>query len=508
MLVRVASTQARFTLPGLRRDDRGVTVGPDAVVRASTLDRLVAFLRLLSGERCPDELWAGLTVAHARIPGGMREVLVRFPSPPSELLDLAAGFARIAGVSIFVGAGAHFVPYRDRRSPVGYDVTALASPPAELHLYGEGQDAPFGLEGGMPLEELVRRLGLVADPAQTDEALARAPRLIVTSRRGLQPHLLAVLLRAGVRARAALSEPMSAGPGEEPPAFWTFVVEGLPARLVPLARRTPGLRLYREATEHLLIAAGYRHPLHLERCARDLMRDRLVFLEPPPMSAVEVAPPPPFVSLEDLARFPVSTVSAAPSPKGSGGRARARREPPSLELRFTLRAARTDAGRVRGALIAARDHDHLCRLVYALPPRVLAEHRAAVVGDDLLLLSSERIEAIPLGIPLFEAAPFVLLPAGFELAPRLPPERLAAHLGGGEGRYCLVLAADQPIHVVNQRDLAPLERWILLRMPPGSPRSGPPPLESASTPLPPEVVHDPVGFFPLWGLPRRGPIRG
>jgi hypothetical protein len=315
------------------------------------------------------------------------------------------------------------------------------------------------------------------------------------------------LLRSGARARAALCDPTGAGPASEPPPFWAFEVEGLPVRLVSLARRTPGLRLFRPSTDRILIAAGYRHPLHLERCALGLVPDRMVFLEPPPLPSVEVEPPPAFVSLEDLAKLPTGGPGASVG-ASAATRTRARRAHPPLSLRLTLQPARTDPGRVRGTLIEPGDRGRLVRLLYGLPPRLLGELRAALVGDDLLILSPERIEAIPLGAPLIEPAPFVLIPAGTALSPRLPPERLAEHLGGGDGRYCVVRSVDRPTYVVSQRDLAPLEGWIALQLPQGSSRPGAPPIEPSQAPVPPRVVHDPVGLFPLWGLVDPARARG
>ena len=125
MLERVGIGQARFNVPGLTADGRGVVVGRIAVLRFSALGRLVSFLRLWSGEQALDDLQPGLRLVQARTAEGTREALVSIPVGSLPLVDAVARAARTVGGQCFTGAGKHFVQYRDQRAPLGYDVNRL-----------------------------------------------------------------------------------------------------------------------------------------------------------------------------------------------------------------------------------------------------------------------------------------------------------------------------------------------------------------------------------------------
>ena len=129
MLQRVGIGQARFNVPGLAPDNRGVVVGRQMALRFPALDRLVSFLRLWSAEQPLDDLGPGLRILQARASAGTRDLLAVVPVASAALADVAARATRTAGGQCFTGAGKHFVQYRHGRAPLGYDADGLATEP-------------------------------------------------------------------------------------------------------------------------------------------------------------------------------------------------------------------------------------------------------------------------------------------------------------------------------------------------------------------------------------------
>src|SRR5690349_4336165 len=213
MLQRVVLGQARFNLPGLVADARGVVVGRQLAARFAAIDRLVGFLRLLSAEQSIDDLQPGLRIVYARGGAGTREAIVLMPVGSPGLADVVSQSARLAGGQTFTGTGKQFVQYRDARAPFGYDVAALSDAAGDLILYGSEQMVVYRIESELPLAKLLLRLSLVrAERRDGGTSLPDGP-LYVTARRGLGPMLAGYLHRAavssaggGLRAAAALCE--------------------------------------------------------------------------------------------------------------------------------------------------------------------------------------------------------------------------------------------------------------------------------------------------------------
>src|SRR3954451_10370186 len=274
MLQRVVLGQVRFNMPGLLADARGVVVGRQLVARFAAIDRLVAFLRLLSAEQSIDDLRPGLRIAYARGGAGTREAIVLMPIGSPGLADVVAHAARLAGGQTFTGTGKQFVQYRDARAPFGYDVAVLSDIAGDLILHGTEQMVPYRIETDLPLAKLLLRLSLVrADRRVANGALPDGP-IYVAARRGLGPVLAGYLHRAaaaaigegGLRAATALCEGSTASAFASSESFWLFRVERLPARMHGLLTRTPGLDVFVPVTDNVAVAAGYRHPIHLGSC--------------------------------------------------------------------------------------------------------------------------------------------------------------------------------------------------------------------------------------------------
>lgn len=497
VLTPVGVGQMRFSLPGLVPDARGVLSGRELVARFATLDRMVWFFRLLSAEHGPDELWLGLRIHYARSPLGLREVIVLMPNPSTHAADIVARAARTAGGQCFTGAGKHFVQYRDAHAPFGYDAAEIAREPGDLILYGADETSPYRLEVEIGFDRLLYGLELRRQPGGLTSLVAAGPGTVTwaAARRGLGRHLVEHLHRADVRAQAALCEPERPTAFGAPSPFWLFRIEDLPARLVPMLARTAGLSLYVPVMEHVLVAAGYAHPLHLDACRALFKTDRLVLLAPPPVGAI-VLPTPPLVAIADLVPLHLSEL-------GEGIAAQVRPSPPrALELPLRLERMASAESRTVAAWIPWAQAGWLRRLCYALPPSVLRGHRVALLEPAILVLANDELGGLPLGQPLHAVAPGVLAPVGTRLVPRVTPELLADRLGVGQGAYWVFPALDAAPIRVGAGQLEAFERHILSEVRIDAHRAALVRREPAATDQgrPPDVVHDPLGPWPLWGL--------
>jgi hypothetical protein len=498
MLTPVGLGQTRLILPGLVPDARGVVAGRELCARFATLDRLVWFFRLLSAERPPDELWLGLRIIHARSGLGLREVVVLLPNPPGQAADTVARAARSAGGQCFTGAGRHYVQYRDSRGPFGYDVSIPSDDPVDLTLYAADGSTGYRVEGEMPFDRLLYGLELRRLPGALQAVVPAGPGSLVyvSARRGLGPRLAMHLLRAGVHAEATVCEPSRPSAFELGGAFWLLRIEELPPRLTSLLWATPGLMPFAAVLDNLLVAAGYRHPIHLESC-RALFGDGRLFLFRPPPAPVTVLPAPSrWTAVADLLplRVPVAT-EAAPAQSHPAA-------PPVFDVPVRLERASTRPPRVVGAWIPWREVPWLRRLCYALPPAALRGYQVALLEPAVLVLGGGDLAGLPFGQLLDEAAPAILVPVGMRLSPQLAPERLAQRWALAEGSYVVFPAPDAAPLRVNRQQLEPLERRILsqARLEPervGSARRLFAPSDDAAAP---DVVHDSLGPWPLWGL--------
>src|SRR5579871_4387317 len=499
MLQRIALGQARFNLPGLTADARGAVIGRQLCARFAAVYRLVSFLRLLSAEQSLDDLQPGLRIVYARGGAGTREAIVLMPASP-ELGEAVAHAARLAGGQVFTGAGKHLVQFRDARAPLGYDVEALADAAADLVLYGAEQTIPYRIESELPLAKLLLRLSLVRLHGRA--AVLPEGTLYVTARRGLGTVVAGLLHRAGSYVRDAASAPRaaaslfesSASSAFQPGAtFWIFRIERVPPRLLKLLSTTPGLELYLPVTDTVAVAAGYRHPIHLEACRASFAGERLWLFSP--RGVTEVAPFPTFAAIEDLIRI------RAPSPEVVERREAAPAGRPDLAVPLRLEAG-GDARRPVAALVPWSQGAWLQRLVYALPPSALRAYRVVLLKRGLLVRAAEVLDGLPFGTLYQLGAPEVLVPLGMQIRPAAAPQLLAERLGATDG--AMVLFPDRgapPVRILREA-IVPLDRRVLVEIEPALAN-----LEAvgrieleADGPI--EIENEPLGPMPLWGLAR------
>jgi hypothetical protein len=544
MLQRVALGQVRFNVPGLTVDARGVVGGKQLAVRFAAMDRLVGFFRVLAAEQSLDDLQPGLRIVYARGTAGTREAVVFLPASTSssQLGDVVARAARLAGGQCFTGSGKHFVQFRDAAAPLGYDATPAPADAADFVLYGAEHDVAYQVDSELSLGKLLLRLSLQRDGAS---AWPAGGTILLLARRGLGSLVAEYLHRArtaalgrtrageprsdggvgapaagGVdpsasggepgarggergragepvmRAAAALCEAPGGGALRGARAFWLYRIEGAPPRLRGMLTRTPGLELYAPVTDHVAVAAGYRHPIALESCRACFASDRLT-LFPREGGVLEISPRPVFTAIEDVVRI---RPPAAREIESARARAVGR---PDVAVPLRLEPTADARRRAVAALVPWERVPWLRRLCYALPSSALRGYRVAALERGVLVLASVVLEGLPFGVLLDHAAPGVdvFVPLGTRLSPAVSAELLAERLGAQAGTLVVFPAAGEPAFRVAPELVEPLDRRALslLTKPDHAPAIARDEASSRAH-LPVEVENDPLGPMPLWGL--------
>src|SRR3954463_12268798 len=111
MLDRVAVHQTRLRTPGLGLEGKGVALGAKGLVLLPSIDRLVAWLSVYTGERSLEDLMPSLEIHLVRSKLGTREITLAFAAESSDRMDRVAETARLLG-------GVSFPP--TRRAFSGY----------------------------------------------------------------------------------------------------------------------------------------------------------------------------------------------------------------------------------------------------------------------------------------------------------------------------------------------------------------------------------------------------
>jgi hypothetical protein len=507
MLTRVAYGRARFTLPGLTADARGVVSGRQLALRLSSVDRATSFLRILSAGGCPDEVWAGMRMVYARAAGGIRELVVLVPHTSTEVSDGIARAARMASGQAYTGTSRHFVQYRDRNAPFGYDAESLASDPADFVFYALDRTDACRLEGELAPDRFILRMQPRRNDQDTGASRTRNPfasregsRFYLTVRRGLGPTLAEYLFRAGVRSEAVVCDPETESPFNPVSPFWLFRLHEPPPRLHGLLQSTPGLRLYRPVLDNVAVALGFSHPLNLEGCRAALPRSQFVLFPPPPEKVILFPSVPEFASLGVLVRI------AVPSADDHAPLSVASRPAEEIEVPLRLRASSSGGARAVATLIPWTRVSWLRRICYALPATALGGYRVALLEAGVLVVAPDRLEGIPFGQLLEEAAPGVLVPVGARFHPAVSPELIRERLGPkGNAVWVFPSLGASPL-AVPDAGFQPLERRIVANVvPPDGSRAAPlvpmaPLREPAGAP---EVENDPLGLLPVWGIGKQ-----
>ncbi len=418
MLERAALHQTRFRTPGVGPDARGVVLGEKGLVLFASLDRAVAFLRAYGDEGSLDELLPGLTLRRVITPLRTRELLLGVQAESSYRMDRVAGIARLTGGLVFTGTARHFVKYRDAASPLGYDLEALATTPADVLLYHDTFQQAYTVERDLDLRALLLQLSLEPDVGAAQRSPAR---LHATAETGVGHALVRYLYRSHVEARVALAEwPGASAFDDGPRRLHLFELTGAPPRIVALMRALPGVRVFEPIVEGVAVELGYRHPIALEACP-SLFRGGGLTLFRAGAPPEELATLPPFAPVRALVRTALDLGDAAPI----APRARTAEPPEPLTLPLRLRPSSEPWRRVRAAVVPLAQRAWLARMLYVLPPRTLAALRLALTEDAAYLVDPAGIEGVPIGVFYAERAPGVFIPAGMALEPAVGGDVLA-----------------------------------------------------------------------------------
>ncbi|MDF1562581.1 MAG: hypothetical protein P1V51_06040 [Deltaproteobacteria bacterium] len=490
MLVPVHQQQTRFTIPGLRTDERGIVVGPRVAVYLPSLDRVVALLGVLSNELRSEDLFAGLAIHRVRSALGGLDFLVITELKDPHLIDRVSAVASLHGGEVLVGEQHHFVRYRDRRSPLGYDVDRLA----RAREAGEGEDeeeAPDGdgkgwmlygriTEGLHRLEETLtlRSLLVRIPPRPSRRPPQDADDLLVMVRRGLRGPLERTLWRSRIEGRVARMEQ------EDGTEVFLYALKGVSLQLAGLLQRTPGFEVFVAEGELAAVERGQVHPIDLAACGQAFEGRGMHLFRGGNRPVLVLPESPAWTPLADqvdptVLGTPLPLAPATPAP-ASG-----------VDLRLVPKA------RQRGeiaAIFVPRDQLPLLRhLVYLLPPSALVRYRAVAVEEGVLIVSDQGpVEELPVGVPLQEAAPSVYVPVGHTFRPQVPPEVITEALEAEPGqRVVFVTPEGPPLSITSGFQL--LGRGFL-----DAPEPRPTLVRPDTAPKRPRLVYPRVGPFPLW----------
>ncbi|HSN33824.1 MAG TPA: hypothetical protein VLU41_14145, partial [Ideonella sp.] len=496
MLEPVALNQTRFNVPGVAPDNRGVVLGKQGALLFASVDRLVGFFRVFCDESSMDELLPKLKIHQVRTPLLSREFLVTFAASTSYLVDRTARIASLMGGLAFTGAGKHFVKYRDAQSPLGYDATQLVTDAADFVLYSDTFTQGYQRVKDVEFAQLVFRLSPRRLPGTPADDLVDAELLWLGVRRGLSRAVLTYLWRNRVRAEATLVEPAqtSAGAGSfgQGASFLLVRVHELPPRMLALFVDTPGIEVFRPVGENVVVEVGYRHPLHLASCASIFDKERFYVFSGGRDAVDVLMSPPPLVPARDLIGGGFDLGERNEPAEATA------REPDKLEVQLKLVPAASAQRRVTATLVPWTQAERLRKLVYALPPTMLASYRVAAIAEGLFVVGEQGIDGLPIGDMFAEAAPSIFVPLGMEFQPRVGRDVLTDHVGGVNGRYVVFPRGGRPL-ALEHTSFEPLGRRALARIEVDvrqrDARMPPPPATTPAT-----VVNEDLAALPLWGF--------
>lgn len=486
MLHHVTAGQARFNLPGIAADVRGITLGRFIVALFPSLDRVVKLFRGLSERTNLDDLLAECRVSRVSSQTNAPELLVRLPVEGSHAADACAAAARIAGGLVFTGTSKHFVAYRDGRSPLGYDVDALLARSDDFVLYGRDFELGYKEVGVVALAPLLLSLSL---QRRRDDVPGANETLLLRAERGLWRAVVGYLYRNGLESVVAACEP-AAVPSEAVSSSYLVRVETPPVRVVELFRRVPGVEVYRFRGERAAVQLGYDHPLALESCT-SLLEPGKLYLFSGSRNVMEIVPEAP--------RFvPARAVVDLDLEKSIRQRELARAPVPRsrVELRLTVSGATPRLA--VGSVIQEGDAERLKRLVYLMPPTLLEQYAICQTDRDIFLYAASGLDFIPLGELYWSPVPRVMIPLGYQILPAIGGDLLLRQLEAGPDDLFFWSAATGRVCRFSASDFTPLGRIAVAEIPVTPP-------ERVIAPQPPSdlelsLINDDVAPFPLWGF--------
>ncbi len=497
MLDRVMVHQPRLRTPGLGLDARGVALGSKGLALLPSLDRLVAFLALTSGDSSLAETLRALEVEVVKSKLGAREVAVAFPAGSSERMDRVADAVKLAGGYLFTGSARHFVQFRDAASPFGYDTGKLGVSDAPLVLHHSAFAQGYEVERKLDLRSLLARLELRPDP---QAGQGDGPKW-ASAEGGLGPALVHYLVRSGVEAEVGVVEwPPASSFDEGPVRRYLFRIPRLPERMRPLLCRTPGLTLYEPEGPAAAVEVAFAHPVRLRACGV-FSEGSLTLFRGRREEPFEVASLPQLGPVSALARVGLLNEGARPSGRGQGAA-------PHVRVGLKLFPSLGGYRNVTAAWLRPAELPLLRHLVYALGREALQRTRIALTAEGAFLRSTAGVEGIPLGLFFGEIHPNLYLPVGFEAIPAVSPEVLAKALEAPRDHVLFLEPSGRAVAVPSSA-FQPLEAAVLEGHA-WAPLTGTPLDVSPALSLPlPQVDLGSLGFRPMRDVaPLEGAAQG
>jgi hypothetical protein len=487
MLAHVTANQTRFVAPGLSPDSRGIALGRFGVVLLPSLDRVVSFFRALSRKMSLDDVSSSLKIIHVRSPLQSREFIVQLQVINSHNADSLAAVAALLGGLTFTGSAKHFVKYRDNRSPMGYDVDRLHAGDGDFILYHHDFVQAYQKEREIPFAPLALSLSL--QPVRDDQLLSEE-NVLLRVEPGLWKVVLGYLQRNACRCEVACGERPPSGPQTVHQPRRYYLIRGqLSRRMVNLFRQTPGLEVYRLPTNQLAVQLGYQHPLELDSCRHIFAQDSF-YLFSGTRQAVDVMSP--------LPLFVDATTLVGLASDAQGLQVRLLSVSPVGQLNLPLRLIPSSSTRqVTAVRIPRAQLPWLKKLVYLLPPQLLAQYTICFAEEEVFLFCASGIELIPLGELYYQLAPGLLVPAGTELIPHFTAETLLEHLPAAASSLFFFRREDPLPLQIPRLAFGPLHRQVLAQILVQEERQTEPP---GPPPTPVSIANDPLGLFPLWGF--------
>lgn len=438
MLERVAMHQTRLRLPGLGVDAKGVALGSKGVVLVASIERLVAFLSLFTSSQSMADLLPTLRIEVVKSRMNTREIILSFAAQGSERMDRVAEIARAAFGNTFVGTSGHFVQYRDSSAPFGYDVGEVLAVDGDYVLYHNLFTQTYKRERDVDLRALLLRLRPQNDPSSGREP---GPCWIVAEE-GLGPAVIHYFIRSQVDARMGVVEwpPLSAL-DDGPVRRYVFHVEGLPDRMAPLFRSTPGVTTFAPVAPGVAVQAGWRHPVNLRACPV-FGNAGLVLFHGHNQDALVIDKVPALGTVSSFARVTLSDQASVAQPApvrpvDIGPIAVPVRLMPSIEPWSSVHAS----------FVSPSEYPVLRRVIYALGARTLREASIAFTRAGAFLINRQGIESTPVGQFFREVRPNLFIAAGYDPVPAIDPEVLFRALGAPADHAIFLLAASPAVGV-------------------------------------------------------------
>lgn len=492
MLDRVSINQTRLNVPGITPDPRGVMLGQRGLLLLPTIERLVSFYRVYGDQDSIDELLPTMKITQVKTPLGTREFVVSFAVSSSYQMDRCAGIAKMLGGLAFTGTSRHFVKYRDASSPLGYDADRLLPSGGDIALYHDDFSQIYDIEREILFKHLVLQLSAqrvaVTEGEFPDE-------LILAVRPGLVGAVQGYLFRNGAQAEVALAEwPSRSAFDEGSRRLFLFKCTGLPRRIPTLMSQTPGVTVYEPLGPNIAVEHGFRHPINLPACLSVFHEGGLYLFSGSRDTVDIIAPIPEFAHIKHLSTLSVD-LGEATAPQGRGARS-------TGGIHVPLRLVPTSGAwrRIRAVSIPWIRVEWLQRLVYALPPRLLAETRIHFSDERILILGEAGVESIPLGTLLCAEGERILVAAGYGFLPSVSPDLLAELVGLAPGELGVFEPGLDRPYVVRESEFQPLGKGAVASVLASR-------VDGLTAPepkvAPPVMAYDRLGPFPLWGLPGR-----